>query len=145
MMFKGTKCFAASTSAVEWYKSRAHISFLSEVIQILMCANSTWTTYSWCIYMHVKLQGVYLSPGIHVTYRCWVEELAIVFCCSCSPWNTTQYISQPFVFTYHCNLHLLIKEDIAKWIHVIFWPNSTQNIPPSMVRTKVNLELSLFV
>ena len=35
IMFENTKLLAASTSAVEWYKSRAHTSFLSEVIQIL--------------------------------------------------------------------------------------------------------------
>ena len=35
-MFKGTKLLAASTSAVEWYKSHVHTSFLSEVIKILM-------------------------------------------------------------------------------------------------------------
>ena len=31
---EGAKLVTASTRAVEWYKSRAHISFLSEVIQI---------------------------------------------------------------------------------------------------------------
>ena len=46
MTFESAKLLAASTSTVEWYKSRAHISFLSEVIQILMWANSTLTRYS---------------------------------------------------------------------------------------------------
>ena len=32
MTFESAKLLAALTSAVEWYKSRAHISFLSEVI-----------------------------------------------------------------------------------------------------------------
>ena len=41
MTFENTKLLAASRSAVEWYKSCGHISFLSEVIQILMWANST--------------------------------------------------------------------------------------------------------
>ena len=37
-MFEGTKLLAASTSAVEWYKSCAHTSFLSEVIyNFYMC------------------------------------------------------------------------------------------------------------
>ena len=36
MTFEDTKLLAASTSAVEWYKSCAHISFLSEVIQIFI-------------------------------------------------------------------------------------------------------------
>ena len=43
---------AASTSAVEWYKSHAHVSFLSEVVQILMYADSKWTRYSW-LYMYI--------------------------------------------------------------------------------------------
>ena len=34
--FEGTKLLATSTSAVEWYKSHAHISFLSEVIKLNM-------------------------------------------------------------------------------------------------------------
>ena len=34
MTFESAKLLAASTRAVEWYKSCAHISFLSEVIQI---------------------------------------------------------------------------------------------------------------
>ena len=34
MMFESAKLLAASMSAVEWYKSRAHISFLSEVIHM---------------------------------------------------------------------------------------------------------------
>ena len=36
--FKGAKHLTVLMSAVEWYKSRAHISFLSQVI-----LNSTWT------------------------------------------------------------------------------------------------------
>ena len=40
MMFESAKLLAASMSSVEWYKFHAHISFLSEVIQILMWANS---------------------------------------------------------------------------------------------------------
>ena len=40
-MFEDAKLLATSTSAVEWYKSRAHTSFLSEVIQIFICTNST--------------------------------------------------------------------------------------------------------
>ena len=32
MTFEGAKLLAASTRAVEWYKSHAHILFLSEVI-----------------------------------------------------------------------------------------------------------------
>ena len=36
MMLEGAKLLAASMSAVEWCKSCAHISFLSEVIQINM-------------------------------------------------------------------------------------------------------------
>ena len=47
MTFESAKLLATSTSAVEWYKSHAHTSFLSEVIQILICANSTWTRYSY--------------------------------------------------------------------------------------------------
>ena len=43
--FEDAKLLTASTSAIEWYKSRAHTSFLSEVIQILICTNSTWTRY----------------------------------------------------------------------------------------------------
>ena len=38
---EGAKLLTTSTSAVEWYKSRAYTSFLSEVIQIFICANST--------------------------------------------------------------------------------------------------------
>ena len=34
---------AASTSAVDWYKSRPHISFLSKVISVFVAANSMWT------------------------------------------------------------------------------------------------------
>ena len=34
-VFESAKLLATSTSAVEWYKSHAHILFLSEVIQIL--------------------------------------------------------------------------------------------------------------
>ena len=44
--FESAKLLATSTSAVEWYKSRGHISFLSKVIQIFICVNSTWTRYS---------------------------------------------------------------------------------------------------
>ena len=36
---------AASTSAVDWYKSRPHISLLSKVINVFVAANSTWTKY----------------------------------------------------------------------------------------------------
>ena len=35
IMLEGAKLLAASMSAIEWYKSRAHIVLLSEVIQIL--------------------------------------------------------------------------------------------------------------
>ena len=36
IMFQGAKLLATSTSAVEWYKSCAHTSFLSKTIQILI-------------------------------------------------------------------------------------------------------------
>ena len=39
--FEGAKLLATLTSAVEWYKSHTHTSFLSEVIQILICGNLT--------------------------------------------------------------------------------------------------------
>ena len=39
MMFEGAKLLATSMSAVVWYKSRAHISFPSEVIQIMCQLN----------------------------------------------------------------------------------------------------------
>ena len=45
MMFESAKLLATSTRALEWYKSCAHISFLSKVIQILIWANSMWTRY----------------------------------------------------------------------------------------------------
>ena len=38
--FEGAKLLAASMSAAGLYKSRAHTSFLSEVIQMFICANS---------------------------------------------------------------------------------------------------------
>ena len=38
---KGAKLLAALTSAVEWYKSCVHISFLSEVIQNYVCTYVT--------------------------------------------------------------------------------------------------------
>ena len=34
MTLESTKSLAASTSAVEWYKSHAHISFVSKVIYV---------------------------------------------------------------------------------------------------------------
>ena len=42
LLFEGAKLLAASMSAVEWYKSCAHISsFLSKAIHIPVCASST--------------------------------------------------------------------------------------------------------
>ena len=56
MTFESAKLLATSTRAVEWYKSRAHISFLSKVIQILMRANSTCMRYSLCKpYMYMAI------------------------------------------------------------------------------------------
>ena len=62
--FESAKLLAASTRAVEWYKSHAHTSFLSEVIQIFICANWTWLRYicgrgeenlGSCVTLHIDL------------------------------------------------------------------------------------------
>ena len=54
------KLLAASTSTIEWYKSSAHISFLSEVIQILyvptQCEKGRAYHLSH-IYVHVHVLG----------------------------------------------------------------------------------------
>ena len=44
--FESTKLLATSTSAIEWYKSRAHILFLSKDLLKHVCANSMWMRYS---------------------------------------------------------------------------------------------------
>ena len=59
--FKGAKLLTASMSAVEWCKSRAHISFLSEVIQI---ANSTWMRYREWLAVHPYEIVNHLCPWI---------------------------------------------------------------------------------
>ena len=40
---RGTKLSTALISAAQWCKSHAHISFLSKVIELFICGNSTWT------------------------------------------------------------------------------------------------------
>ena len=51
--FEGAKLLATSASGVEWCKSHAHSSFLSEVIQILICANSTCEWGIYCLQKYI--------------------------------------------------------------------------------------------
>ena len=59
-MFDGTKLLAASTSPVEWYKSCAHILFLSKVIPILIiitCQFNVNEVYGYIYYCKL-VQGI---------------------------------------------------------------------------------------
>ena len=80
--FESTKLLATSTSAVEWYKSFAHTSFLSKIL-IIMCQlnmNEVWTVLeSFYVQLSLKtfLTGVICIIFLHTVCHfhscslCW--------------------------------------------------------------------------